>query len=257
MLVAGNWKSNKSFNEAREFAHAFSQLPVAPEGVEVMIAPPAPYLAAMGADPLPFRLGSQNVSATGPGAQTGEFTAEMLAGCGVQDVIVGHSERRDGHGDDDARVADKVNRVLDADLRVVFCCGESLQDRQGDVHFDKVLRQLESGILHLPAEAMANVVVAYEPIWAIGTGLTATAEQAQEMHAAIRGWLTEAYDEEVARAIPLLYGGSCKPANADELFACPDVDGGLIGGASLEPTTFHALVEAAGRAVGNREEANV
>ena len=104
---------------------------------------------------------------------------------------------------------------------------------------------------------MANVVVAYEPIWAIGTGLTATAEQAQEMHAAIRGWLTEAYDAEVARAIRLLYGGSCKPANADELFACPDVDGGLIGGASLEPTTFHALVEAAGRAVGNREEANV
>ena len=249
MLVAGNWKSNKSFNESMEFANAFAKLDAAPEGVEVMIAPPAPYLAAMGATSLPFRLGSQNVSATGPGAQTGEFTADMLAGCGVQDVIVGHSERRDGHGDDDETVAEKVNRVLEAGLRVVFCCGESLQDRQTDVHFDKVLRQLESGILHLPAEAMDRVVVAYEPIWAIGTGLTATAEQAQEMHAAIRGWLTEGYDAEVARAIPLLYGGSCKPANADELFACADVDGGLIGGASLDPENFQAVVAAAGRAV--------
>ena len=173
----------------------------------------------------------------------------MLSGCGVVDVIVGHSERRDGHGDDDETVAEKVNRVLDAGLRVVFCCGESLQDRQTDVHFDKVLRQLESGILHLPAEVMDRVVVAYEPIWAIGTGLTATAEQAQEMHAAIRKWIAEAYDAEVAAAIPLLYGGSCKPANADELFACADVDGGLIGGASLDPENFHALVEAAGRAV--------
>lgn len=249
MLVAGNWKSNKSFNEAQEFANAFAQMPGAPEGVEVMIAPPAPYLAAMGSQTLPFRLGSQNVSATGPGAQTGEFTADMLAGCGVQDVIVGHSERRDGHGDDDETVAEKVNRVLDAGLRVVFCCGESLQDRQTDVHFDKVLRQLESGILRLPAEVMGRVVVAYEPIWAIGTGLTATAEQAQEMHAAIRKWIAEAYDAEVAAAIPLLYGGSCKPANADELFACADVDGGLIGGASLDPENFHALVEAAGRVV--------
>lgn len=214
-----------------------------------MIAPPAPYLAAMGQGELPFRLGAQNTSATGPGAQTGEFTADMLAGCGVTDVIVGHSERRDGHGDDDDRVAEKVNRVLEAGLRVVFCCGESLQDRQSDVHFDKVLRQLESAILHLPAKVMDRVVVAYEPIWAIGTGLTATADQAQEMHAAIRGWLTEAFDEDMARSIPILYGGSCKPANADELFACPDVDGGLIGGASLDPDHFHALVVAAGRAV--------
>ena len=157
MLVAGNWKSNKSFNEAKEFANAFAALPAAPDGVEVMIAPPAPYLAAMGdADP-PFRLGSQNVSASGSGAHTGEFTAEMLAGCGVQDVIVGHSERRDGYGDDDNAVAQKVGRVLDAGLRVIFCCGESLQDRQTDVHFDKVLRQMESAILHLPSELMDRV----------------------------------------------------------------------------------------------------
>jgi len=257
MLVAGNWKSNKSFNEAREFAHAYARFPKAPEGVEVMVAPPAPYLAAMGAEGLPFILGAQNVSATGPGAQTGEYTAEMIAGCGVQDVIVGHSERRDGHGEDDGIVADKVNRVLEVGLRVVFCCGESLQDRQTQVHFDKVLRQLESGILHLPADVMSRVVVAYEPIWAIGTGLTATAEQAQEMHASIRGWLTEAYDVQVARSIPLLYGGSCKPANADELFACPDVDGGLIGGASLDVDSFRELVVAAGRAVRNHQEANV
>lgn len=256
MLVAGNWKSNKSFNEAQEFAHAFAKFPKAPDGVEVMVAPPAPYLAALGSEGVPFLLGAQNVSATGPGAQTGEFTAEMLAGCGVRDVIVGHSERRDGHGDDDGRVAEKVNRVLDAGLRVVFCCGESLQDRQSDVHFDKVLRQLESGVLHLSADVMSRVVVAYEPIWAIGTGLTATAEQAQEMHAAIRKWLSEAYDTEIASRTPLLYGGSCKPSNADELFACQDVDGGLIGGASLDPKSFHALVEAAGRAVMNRETTN-
>jgi triosephosphate isomerase len=176
----------------------------------------------------------------------------MLAGCGVQDVIVGHSERRDGHGEDDEAVAEKVNRVLEAGLRVVFCCGESLQDRQTDVHFDKVLRQMGSGILHLPVELLDRVVVAYEPIWAIGTGLTATAEQAQEMHAAIRGWLREAYDESTASRIPLLYGGSCKPGNADELFACADVDGGLIGGAALDPESFRAIVDAAGRVAATR-----
>lgn len=255
MLVAGNWKSNKSFNEAQEFANAFAKLTPPAEGVEVSIAPPAPYLAAMGQAGVPFRLGAQNVSATGPGAQTGEFTADMLVGCGVQDVIVGHSERRDGHGDDDAAVAEKVDRVLESGLRVIFCCGESLQDRQSNVHFDKVLRQLESGILRLPAEAMNRVVVAYEPIWAIGTGLTATAEQAQEMHAAIRGWITEAFDAHVSKSIPLLYGGSCKPANADELFACADVDGGLIGGAALNPEHFHALIESAGRAQAKRMQA--
>ena len=251
MLVAGNWKSNKSFKEAQEFVNAFAELSSPIDGVELLIAPPAPYLAAMGQGTLPFKLGAQNVSAFGPGAQTGEFTAEMLAGCGVQDVIVGHSERRDGHGDNDAAVASKVDQVLDAGLRVIFCCGESLEDRQSEVHFDKVLRQLEAGILRLPAEKMSRVVVAYEPIWAIGTGLTASAEQAQEMHGAIRGWITEAFDADVAKSIPLLYGGSCKPANADELFACPDVDGGLIGGAALDPDHFHALALAAGRAIQN------
>ena len=128
----------------------------------------------------------------------------MLAGCGVQDVIVGHSERRDGYGDDDNAVAEKGRpRAWIAGLRVIFCCGESLQDRQTDVHFDKVLRQMESAILHLPSELMDRVVVAYEPIWAIGTGLTATEEQAQEMHAAIRGWLREAFDDKIAKVHPL------------------------------------------------------
>ena len=252
MFVAGNWKSNKSFNEAKEFANAMAAMSAIPEGVEVMVAPPAPYLAALGQSDWPCRLGAQNVSATGPGAQTGEFTAEMLAGCGVQDVIVGHSERREGHGDDDDTVSEKVNRVLEAGLRVVFCCGESLQDRQTDVHFDKVLRQMETGILHLPLEVMDCVVVAYEPIWAIGTGLTATAEQAQEMHAAIRGWLREAFDGDTASRIPLLYGGSCKPGNADALFSCDDVDGGLIGGAALDPDAFRAIIEAAGRVASSR-----
>ena len=231
-------------------------MPAVPDGVEVMIAPPAPYLAALGESQWPCRLGAQNVSATGPGAQTGEFTAEMLAGCGVSDVIVGHSERRDGHGDTDAIVAEKVNRVLESGLRVVFCCGESLQDRQSDVHFDKVLRQLESAILHLPLDSINRVVVAYEPIWAIGTGLTATAEQAQEMHAAIRGWLREAFDEKTAAGVPILYGGSCKPSNADELFSCKDVDGGLIGGAALDPTSFRALIDAAGRVAAQRVPLN-
>ena len=248
MLVAGNWKSNKSFNEAKDFANALTSMPPLPDGVEMMIAPPAPYLAALGSTQWAFRLGAQNVSATGPGAYTGEFTADMLQGCGVHDVIVGHSERREGYGDADEVVAEKVNRVLDAGLRVVFCCGESLQDRQSDVHFDKVLRQMETAILHLPAEVMDRVVVAYEPIWAIGTGLTATAAQAQEMHAAIRGWLREAHDDLIAGAVPILYGGSCKPSNADELFACQDVDGGLIGGASLDPVMFREIVDAAGRA---------
>ena len=244
MFVAGNWKSNKSFSEAKEFANVMQGMPPFPEQVEVMVAPPAPYLAAMGQEGLPFRLGAQNVSATGPGAQTGEFTAEMLAGCGVVDVIVGHSERRDGHGDVDAVVAEKVNRVLEAGLRVVFCCGESLQDRQSDVHFDKVLRQMESAILHLPVEVMDRVVVAYEPIWAIGTGLTATAEQAQEMHAHIRKLIRDRFGDTMADGIRILYGGSMKPSNATELLSKSDVDGGLIGGASLKAEDFSAIIRA-------------
>ena len=243
MLVAGNWKSNKSFKEAQEFANAFAQLSSPAVGVEVLIAPPAPYLAAMGTESLPFRLGAQNVSAFGSGAQTGEFTAEMLAGCGVQDVIVGHSERRDGHGDDDATVASKVDQVLASGLRVIFCCGESFEDRQSEVHFDKVLRQLEAGILRLPAELMSRVVVAYEPIWAIGTGKTASSEEAQAMHGSIRGWLAETFGADKASEVAILYGGSCKPANAQELFSQPDINGGLIGGASLGPLDFQGVVE--------------
>ncbi len=212
-------------------------------GVEVMVAMPAPYLASCATDAPPgLRVLAQNVSADGFGAHTGEYTAEMLKSCGVDGAIVGHSERRARFGDSDAVVAAKVDALLASELIVVFCCGETLQEREAGRAEDVVLQQLQAGVLRIPVDQMDKVIVAYEPVWAIGTGVTATSEQAQDMHANIRGWLTEAFGEEVAESIPVLYGGSCKPGNAQELFSQKDINGGLIGGASLKPEDFQEVI---------------
>jgi triosephosphate isomerase len=245
-IVAGNWKSNKLMHEALELMHEVKSGTKSELSTEVIIAPPAPYLRALAQEAGEvLQIASQQCSATGSGAFTGEFTADMLASCDVKWVIIGHSERREGYGETDDAVRNKLHAALEAGLRVLLCCGESLEVRESGTHFDWVQGQLSHALEGLSQASMDGVVIAYEPIWAIGTGKTATSAQAQEMHAFIRNWLTERFDATTAQNCRILYGGSCKPSNADELFAQPDVNGGLIGGASLNASDFLAIVAAA------------
>lgn len=245
-IVAGNWKSNKLMHEALELMNEVKSGVNDGLSTEVIIAPPAPYLNTLTKEVgAVLQIASQQCSATGSGAFTGEFTADMLASCDVKWVIIGHSERREGYGETDEAVRNKLHAALEAGLRVLLCCGESLEVRESGTHFDWVQGQLTHALEGLSHAAMDGVVIAYEPIWAIGTGKTATSAQAQEMHAFIRNWLTERFDATTAQNCRILYGGSCKPGNADELFAQPDVNGGLIGGASLNASDFLAIVAAA------------
>ena len=248
-IVAGNWKMNKSFEEADELIdELMSKLEAVelPRDEQVIICPPFPYLemASDYANDSYFMVGAQNVADHESGAYTGEVSASMLASCEIDYCIVGHSERRAYYGETDATVAAKVDLLLAHDLKPIVCVGEVLEEREQDRQFDVVKTQVEGGLYHLGAEQMKNVVIAYEPVWAIGTGKTATPEQAQEMHAHIRSLLAAKWGKEVADEISILYGGSCKPSNAKELFACPDIDGGLIGGASLKADDFMGIITA-------------
>ena len=245
-IVAGNWKSNKLMHEALELMNEVKSGATGELSTEVIIAPPAPYLSTLANEAGEvLQVASQQCSATGSGAFTGEYTAAMLASCDVKWVIIGHSERREGYGETEDAVRNKLNAALQAGLKVLLCCGESLEVRESETHFKWVQNQLTHALEGLPQEAMGGVVIAYEPIWAIGTGKTATSDQAQEMHAFIRTWLAGRFDSVTAQNCRILYGGSCKPSNADELFAQPDVNGGLIGGASLNASDFLAIVVAA------------
>ena len=245
-VVAGNWKSNKLLDEALNWMDEMNARCSLQHPVRVMAAVPAPFLTAcVDRATSGIEILAQNVSANGMGAHTGEYTAAMLKSCGVVGALVGHSERRARFGDSDAVVASKVDELLDADLVAVFCCGETLQEREGGRAEDVVLEQLQSGVLRLEPSVVDKIIVAYEPVWAIGTGVTATSEQAQEMHAHIRSFLNDTYSAEVASGVRILYGGSVKPGNAKDLFANPDIDGGLIGGASLVASDFLAIVAAA------------
>lgn len=247
-IVAGNWKSNKLIDDAKEFVTALQAAVQTVEGAEVWIAPPLTSLAVVSQlqqSQRKIHWAGQQCSAYSAGAHTGECTAEMLADAGARAVIIGHSERRERMGETDDVVAQKVKRAWEAGLTAIFCCGEDAKERESGVHVRKVLAQLKAGVLSLDAPAVDRLIVAYEPIWAIGTGATALPEQAQEMHAVLRAGIAEEWGEEVARRIPILYGGSCNPANAKEIFSQPDVDGGLIGGASLQPDVFARLIEAA------------
>ena len=248
-IVAGNWKMNKSFEEADELIdELMSKLEAVelPRDEQVIICPPFPYLemASDYANDSYFMVGAQNVADHESGAYTGEVSASMLASCEIDYCIVGHSERRAYYGETDATVAAKVDLLLAHDLKPIVCVGEVLEEREANRQFDVVKTQVEGGLYHLSAEQMKNVVIAYEPVWAIGTGKTATPEQAQEMHAHIRSLLAAKWGKEVADEISILYGGSCKPSNAKELFACPDIDGGLIGGASLKADDFMGIITA-------------
>ena len=240
---------NKTFNEADDLVNELMEKLESTEldpNTLVIVCPPFPYLEMTSdySDDSYFMVGAQNVSDQESGAYTGEVSAAMLESMEIDYCIVGHSERRAYYGETDEIVARKVDQLLKHNLRPIVCCGEVLEEREGNRQFDVVKKQITDGLFHLSADEFGNVVIAYEPVWAIGTGKTATPDQAQEMHAFIRNLIAEKYGDEVAGNTSILYGGSCKPGNAKELFANKDVDGGLIGGASLKADDFLAIATA-------------
>ena len=247
-IVAANWKMNLDLNEGAELVNElFKGLPPLNERNKVVIAPPYLHLtqtAAQLISMIDVHLGAQNCHSEASGAYTGEVSAAMLKSAEVEYVIIGHSERREYFKEDSAMLAKKVNQALSHGIEVIFCCGEPLEIRDAGTQNAYVEQQIKEGIFHLSDAQLEHVVIAYEPIWAIGTGRTATSAQAQDMHAHIRSVLATKYEKAAADNLSILYGGSCKPSNATELFACPDVDGGLIGGASLKASEFLGIVEA-------------
>lgn len=247
-IVAGNWKMNKTLQEGVELAKEVNSKVKAAKatGVTVVIGTPFIHLSEVSkiVDPAFVQVSAQNCATEISGAYTGEVSAAMIASTGAEYVILGHSERRSYYGETDAILVKKVERALENKLEVIFCVGEVLAERESNKHFEVVKSQLENGLFNLSADQFSHIVIAYEPVWAIGTGKTATSAQAQEMHAFIRGVLAEKYGKEVADNTSILYGGSCNAKNADELFANPDVDGGLIGGASLKADDFLAIINA-------------
>ena len=251
-IVAGNWKMNNTLDETQELITAL--LAQQNTGTaEVIVAPTYTNLSTAVIrfrdpdsyrDNNPIKVAAQNMHQAASGAYTGEISAGMLKSIGIETVILGHSERRAYFGETDELLAQKVTAALDNGLRVIFCFGEELHDRQQDNHFKLVASQLEKALFQLDAAAWQHIVLAYEPVWAIGTGETASPEQAQEMHAFIRKQVANQYDAATADAVTILYGGSVKPGNAADIFSNPDVDGGLIGGASLKAEDFFAIVNA-------------
>ncbi len=248
-IVAGNWKMNKTFEEAGILASEVMGM-VGDEvkgNVRVVFCVPFPYLL-----PIKNQLGNntriavsaQNCSEHEAGAYTGEVSAAMLRSMGLPYVILGHSERRQYFGEDGKLLAKKVDIALKYGLTPIFCCGEPLDVREKNEHEKLVKQQVEEALFHLDAPSLEKVVIAYEPVWAIGTGKTASAQQAQDMHAVIRKHLATRYGQNVADKISILYGGSVSAANAKELFACADVDGGLVGGASLKSREFTDIIKA-------------
>lgn len=247
-IVAGNWKMNKLADEANALANEVMAKVKAevPADVQVIMGTPSIYLnqinqLVQGIDNL--AVSAQNCHEKASGAYTGEISASMLASLGLKYVILGHSERREYFNETNEQLAEKVNAALENGLTPIFCCGESLDMRQNGDFLKFVADQLTASLFHLSEEDFSKIVIAYEPIWAIGTGLTASSEQAQEMHAYLRKHLASKYGQTIADNCSILYGGSCNPKNAQELFACEDVDGGLIGGASLKADDFIAIAK--------------
>jgi len=244
-IVAGNWKMNTLLKDGMELAKAVETLEnEKTSDALVIIAPPYTHLSKVRELIDGVKLSAQNCAAEPSGAYTGEISPDMLVSTGVEYVILGHSERRSYYGEDNDLLNNKVRLALSAGLKPIYCCGEVLQEREAGKLFDVVREQIEVGLKDLSTDEMSKIVIAYEPFWAIGTGVVATPDQAQEMHKFIRDLLAELFDNQVAENMTLLYGGSCKPSNAAELFANPDVDGGLIGGASLKADDFIAIVNA-------------
>lgn len=244
-IVAGNWKMNNDIAQTAALISALKKQ-VNKGDAEVIIAPTFVnlYPAFESLSDHPIVVAAQNMHEAESGAYTGEISAGMLNGIGINTVILGHSERRAYFYETDELLAKKVNTALKNEMRVIFCFGEELEDRTSGNQEKVVERQLKNALFHLKADAWSTIVLAYEPVWAIGTGETASPQQAQDMHAFIRKTVAAQYSQAVADKVTILYGGSVKPANAKEIFSKPDVDGGLIGGASLNAEDFYAIVNA-------------
>jgi triosephosphate isomerase (TIM) len=246
-IVAGNWKMNKTLQEGLALTSEIVNMvkDEMKKDTTVILNPPFPLLQNVHnliKDSKPIHLGAQNCSQHASGAYTGEVSVTMLKSVGCEYVILGHSERREYFKESNELLAKKVDIVLENGLKPIFCCGESLEIRQNGSFIEFVCKQITDSVFHLSKEQFGKLVIAYEPIWAIGTGVTATALQAQEMHHQIREHIASKFGKEFAGEITILYGGSCNPKNAKELFANPDVDGGLIGGASLKSRDFMDII---------------
>jgi len=253
ILIAGNWKMNKTATEAVELANPIIDTIANQNDIDVLMCPTFTSIPAVSAlvGNSTVKIGAQNVSDKASGAYTGEISAAMLRDLQVSYVILGHSERRSYYGETDAFINKKVLACLENNLKPVLCVGETLEEREAGKVEEVIKTQLVGGLADVPADKAESVVIAYEPVWAIGTGKTATPEQAQDVHAFIRKTLTEILGT-VSANIRILYGGSMKPSNADELLAKPDIDGGLIGGAALVANDFLALVNSGVKAQANK-----
>ena len=246
-IVAGNWKMNKNLQEGVELAKELNTLLAADKpNCDVVICTPFIHLASVAQvlDQNVIGLGAENCADKVSGAYTGEVSAEMVKSTGAQYVILGHSERREYYHETPEILKEKVLLAQANGLKVIFCIGESLAEREANKQNEVVKAELEGSVFNLSAEDFSKIIIAYEPIWAIGTGKTATSDQAEEIHAYIRSVIADKYGKEVAENISILYGGSCKASNAPELFAKPDIDGGLIGGASLKAADFKGIIDA-------------
>ncbi len=246
-IVAGNWKMNLNLQEGIALANELNEALVADKpNCDVVICTPFIHLASVASavDASVIGVGAENCADKVSGAYTGEVSAAMVASTGAKYVILGHSERRAYYGETEAILKEKVQLALANGLTPIFCIGEVLEERNQGIQNEVVYKQLAGSLYDLSAEDFSKIILAYEPVWAIGTGLTATPEQAQEIHAYIRSTIVEKYGAEVAENTSILYGGSCKASNAKELFANADVDGGLIGGASLKVADFKGIIDA-------------
>jgi triosephosphate isomerase len=244
-IVAGNWKMNKSLQDAKTLVEMITNQVNDFDEVTKIIIPPFPYLNAVGeqlASKENFFLGAQNCHTNASGAFTGEVSANMLSSVGCHYVLVGHSERRQYFKEKEADFISKIKEALKNNISPIFCIGETIHERKTDNHFKVITEQLTTVLKEFTVTEFSKFIIAYEPVWAIGTGETATAAQAQEMHAFIRGIITDIFDSAIAANVSILYGGSCNAQNAQELFACKDVDGGLIGGASLNADDFCKII---------------
>jgi triosephosphate isomerase len=244
-IVAGNWKMNCDLSQTEYLLSQLKQQKLS-SNTTVIVSPPFTnlYNTFESLRETAITVAAQNMHQAANGAYTGEVSAAMLKSIGVNTVIIGHSERRAYFGETNELLSQKVTAALEANMTIIFCFGEELDDRRASDHFNLVKRQLQEGLFHVSENSWDQIILAYEPVWAIGTGETASPEQAQEMHAFIRNTIAENYSRSIADGVSILYGGSVKPSNAAEIFEKPDVDGGLIGGASLNAEDFAAIVNA-------------
>ncbi len=242
-IAAGNWKMNTNLQEGQQLASEVVNMAKdeVKGDVQIVLIPPFPFLGSVKAligSVGNIAVGAQNCHEEESGAYTGEVSIDMIKSIGATHIVIGHSERREYFGEDHDLLSRKTKATLEAGLTPIFCCGENLEVREAGDHFKLVAEQVAKSLFELSAEEIKKVVIAYEPVWAIGTGVTASASQAQEMHAFIRKEIANQYNDATANSISILYGGSVKPGNASELFSCLDVDGGLVGGASLKSRDF-------------------